>query len=196
MPFVLGVRRTPVAERRPEESANITCSHFGDLELAVNWAGRHRRGVVLRPARTRAADGRPGSVRRPAGSSSRLPPAASAAGSTSASCYSDGDGSTTTDQLAEVARRALGDFDHRFRHRVIEARRGYPRPLDKGLEPVSDSLFDVPSGEEPLSAQVPSTHRWRSGCARPRSTRWSASSTCWARPRRCAASSKAPVRHR
>ena len=92
------------------KSANITCSHFGDLDPAVNRPdGTDAEWFYARHARApEMAD--PDLLRKAGGiffpiASGRL------GGRIYISlCYSDGDGSTTTDELAEVARRALGDF--------------------------------------------------------------------------------------
>lgn len=92
------------------KSANITCSHFGDLDPAVNRPdGTDAEWFYARHARApQMAD--PDLLRKAGGiffpiASGRL------GGRIYISlCYSDGDGSTTTEQLAEVARRALGDF--------------------------------------------------------------------------------------
>lgn len=92
------------------KSANITCSHFGDLDPAVNRPdGTDAEWFYARHARApEMAD--PELLRKAGGiffpiASGRL------GGRIYISlCYCDGDGMTTAEQLAEAARRALDDF--------------------------------------------------------------------------------------
>ena len=93
-----------------QKSANITCSHFGDLDPAVNRPdGTDADWFYARHARTPdLAD--PALLRRAGGmffpvASGRL------GGRLYASiCYSDAAASTTTDDLAAAVRRALDEF--------------------------------------------------------------------------------------
>lgn len=92
------------------KSANVTCSHFGDLDPAVNRPdGTDAEWFYARHARApQLAD--PDLLRKAGGvffpiASGRL------GGRIYISlCYCAGDGSTTTDRLADVARQALDDF--------------------------------------------------------------------------------------
>jgi len=109
MPFVpeFAARRMQNVVLR---SANITCSHFGDLNPAVNRPdGSDAQWFYARHARApQLAD--PGLLRKAGGvffpiASGRL------GGRIYISlCFSDGEGSTTPEQLAEAARRAFGEF--------------------------------------------------------------------------------------
>lgn len=93
-----------------QKSANVTCSHFGDLDPAVNRPdGTDADMFYARHARTPdMAD--PALLRRAGGiffpiASGRL------GGRLYASiCYSDADGTTTVEQLVVAVRRALDEF--------------------------------------------------------------------------------------
>ena len=93
-----------------QKSANITCSHFGDLDPAVNRPdGSDADWFYARHARTPdMAD--PALLRRAGGMF--FPVASGRLGGRiyTSICYSDGAGSTTVEDLSAAARRALDEF--------------------------------------------------------------------------------------